>query len=358
MFCDNLKKYRKTAGMTQEEVAKFLMVTPQAVSKWETGNGTPDISLLIPIAELFGVSTDELLGRKEMLRDSTLEEIYESGESLQDKYTKYTELLKRYPGNAQILLKLLSVSAERLHLDKALSDAEKESIMSNAKEYARRLQKENAYRDLAEVHGRLSDVYAAYGDFEHAKEEAQYLPGARYTQNRMLGNLAVREKKPEECRMFFRNSIHDTLGFLLWDIERIAQSYAAALKEDFKANRAEMDAIYAIEYHLIHAINAEGSALLTSYLSNAAIRMAQKAIWAGDTEQAFEYLEEHISCLRQLRDTTKKERTAQSPILPPTERKSKTISKESALYRLSWNCFTPIRNTPRFQSYLKEVESW
>jgi hypothetical protein len=86
--------------------------------------------------------------------------------------------------------------------------------------------------------------------------------------------------------------------------------------------------------------------------------MAQKAIWAGDTEQAFEYLEEHISCLRQLRDTTKKERTSQSPILPPTERKSKTISKESALYRLSWNCFTPIRNTPRFQSYLKEVESW
>ncbi len=41
MFCDNFKKYRKLSGMTQEEIAKFLMVTPQAVSKWETGNGAP-----------------------------------------------------------------------------------------------------------------------------------------------------------------------------------------------------------------------------------------------------------------------------------------------------------------------------
>lgn len=61
MFNDNFKKFRKLAGMTQEDVANFLMVTPQAVSKWETGNGTPDISLLVPIAELFGISTDELL---------------------------------------------------------------------------------------------------------------------------------------------------------------------------------------------------------------------------------------------------------------------------------------------------------
>ena len=63
MFCDNFKKYRKRVGMTQEEVARMMMVTPQAVSKWETGGGTPDISLLVPIAELFGISTDALFAR-------------------------------------------------------------------------------------------------------------------------------------------------------------------------------------------------------------------------------------------------------------------------------------------------------
>lgn len=57
--------YRKQAGLTQEELAEKCSVTPQAVSKWENGLSAPDISLLVPLAELFGISADELLGREE-----------------------------------------------------------------------------------------------------------------------------------------------------------------------------------------------------------------------------------------------------------------------------------------------------
>lgn len=358
MFCANLKKRRKNAGMTQEEVARYLMVTPQAVSKWETGNGTPDISLLIPIAELFGVSTDELLGRGDLTEDSVLEEIYYSEESLGEKYRKYAELLKCNPANPQIMLKLLSLSAERLTREKELSETERESLVNSAREYAHRLQKENACPDLALVHGKLADVYAAYGDFERAKEEARYLPGARYTQNRMMGNLALRENKPEQCREHYRSSVHETLCYLLWDLERLAQSYGAALKEDFRENRAKMDAIYTIEYDLIHAIDGEGSPMLTSYLCNAAIRMAQKTLRQGETEKAFAYLDEHMSCLRYLRDAAGKEPEVRSPVLPAKASGAKTVSKSSVLHRLSWNCFNPIRNTPRFREYISEAEAW
>ena len=55
---------RKQAGMTQEQLAERLGVTPQAVSKWENDNSCPDISMLPAIAEVFGVSTDALLGRE------------------------------------------------------------------------------------------------------------------------------------------------------------------------------------------------------------------------------------------------------------------------------------------------------
>ena len=75
MFGENFKKYRKRAGLTQEEVAKILMVTPQAVSKWETGNGTPDISFWVPMAELFDISVDELLGRHRTDISAELSEI-------------------------------------------------------------------------------------------------------------------------------------------------------------------------------------------------------------------------------------------------------------------------------------------
>lgn len=53
---------RKQKGLTQEELAKVLGVTNQAVSKWESGQNFPDIQLLPDMAELFEVSVDELLG--------------------------------------------------------------------------------------------------------------------------------------------------------------------------------------------------------------------------------------------------------------------------------------------------------
>ncbi len=56
---------RKQKGLTQEELAKTLGVTNQAVSKWESGQNCPDIQLLPEIAKLFEVSVDELLGCNE-----------------------------------------------------------------------------------------------------------------------------------------------------------------------------------------------------------------------------------------------------------------------------------------------------
>lgn len=53
---------RKQAGMTQEQLADRLGVSPQAVSKWENDVSCPDISTLPKLAEIFGVTTDVLLG--------------------------------------------------------------------------------------------------------------------------------------------------------------------------------------------------------------------------------------------------------------------------------------------------------
>ena len=56
---------RKQKGLRQEELAQMLEVSPQAVSKWENGHTYPDITLLIPLARILGVSVDELLAGKQ-----------------------------------------------------------------------------------------------------------------------------------------------------------------------------------------------------------------------------------------------------------------------------------------------------
>ena len=59
---NNIKKYRHDMGITQEELAGMLCVTSQAVSKWESGSGLPDITQVVPLAQALNVSTDALFG--------------------------------------------------------------------------------------------------------------------------------------------------------------------------------------------------------------------------------------------------------------------------------------------------------
>ncbi len=60
-FGEFLYTLRKEKGMTQAELANSLNVTNKAVSKWETGEAMPETALLLPIAQIFGVTVDELL---------------------------------------------------------------------------------------------------------------------------------------------------------------------------------------------------------------------------------------------------------------------------------------------------------
>ena len=63
-LAQSLGKYRKAANLTQIELGEKLSYSDKSISKWERGEGVPDVSVLIRLSELYGVSVDELLGRK------------------------------------------------------------------------------------------------------------------------------------------------------------------------------------------------------------------------------------------------------------------------------------------------------
>ena len=81
MIGKRIKKLRTDGNITQETLASHLNITPQAVSKWEQELALPDISLLVPIADFFGVTTDYLLreASKAQKIDSSFFEIAKEG---------------------------------------------------------------------------------------------------------------------------------------------------------------------------------------------------------------------------------------------------------------------------------------
>ena len=79
ILADKIILLRKKNGWSQEELAEKMNVSRQSVSKWEGANSIPDISKIIDMSKIFGVSTDYLL------MDDSAEAVYEdnySGESI------------------------------------------------------------------------------------------------------------------------------------------------------------------------------------------------------------------------------------------------------------------------------------
>jgi len=60
-FAKQLKTYRTDRGITQDDLAGKLCVTRQAISKWESGESTPDLNNLVKLTEIFNVSLDALV---------------------------------------------------------------------------------------------------------------------------------------------------------------------------------------------------------------------------------------------------------------------------------------------------------
>ena len=73
---ENILQKRKERGITQEELAEFMMVTKASVSKWETGQSHPDILLLPKLATFFNISVDELIGYDPDLSSVQIQKFY------------------------------------------------------------------------------------------------------------------------------------------------------------------------------------------------------------------------------------------------------------------------------------------
>jgi len=106
---DNIKRLRKNKGMTQEQLAELLNISCAAVSKWESSDTYPDITIIMPLARVFDVSIDELMGYNSAKVEAEIEKMIIDYRQLQaeGKYQEATELIKlarkEYPNDYRVM---------------------------------------------------------------------------------------------------------------------------------------------------------------------------------------------------------------------------------------------------------------
>ncbi|MDE7330017.1 MAG: helix-turn-helix domain-containing protein [Clostridia bacterium] len=88
-----IKSLRKENSLTQREVAERLNVSEKTISKWETGNGMPEVSLMLPLCKLFGISINELLSGERLDEKRYVEKAEENMACLVDRTTPQKKII-------------------------------------------------------------------------------------------------------------------------------------------------------------------------------------------------------------------------------------------------------------------------
>jgi transcriptional regulator with XRE-family HTH domain len=116
----HIKELRNRDGVTQDALAEALGVTGQAISKWENGNGYPDIEHITPIANFFNVTIDQLFGHDRSESENKINEYCEKLDELHRNWADVNtridlarQALAEFPAEEKLLVRLATALWEK-----------------------------------------------------------------------------------------------------------------------------------------------------------------------------------------------------------------------------------------------------
>ena len=272
---DTLKELRRARGNTQEELARHLGISTQAVSKWERGDGMPDITLLPYLASYYDTTVDHLLGCERAHRQQEVE-AFEKQELVlinqgkrREGLSLCREMQKKYPNDETVLKWLMH---DLYAVDRKENSAE---IISLAERLLKSDNHEYRYGALQT----LALTYSALGEDEKAYEYAALVPCDRD----LLVHVLKGEKLAEHCRWFF---------WKVCDRMYLEHQYLTRCPEaNYSAE--ERHAIRKAIYDMFHIVFSNGDfGFAEDRLAMLCRDMALASAEAGEIDRAFAELEE------------------------------------------------------------------
>ena len=369
-----IKDLRKKNGFTQEELAERLGVTYQAVSKWENNTGMPDISQVVPLASIFGVSTDVLFGIADTTENEEAWKIVQHAGSIEkygeietylNAYDVLLDGLKKYPNNLILMINCM-------HLGTSLSLRENGWIYAEerAKEIASETIRQANFvianskniTDILSARQILVFLYCSQGKFDLASNEARnFPPRADLT---LYSNMAIVNEYMNNYKRtatYLCSNIDYTLQALENDIARLGKAYyndgkyidAITVYETFFE---VMSVIFKNEIPLSYHDFDSGDCYLL---------LAEAYLAIGEKAKAMNAVEKSVLYYINLYNTYEGEQVIhrnniESPVVRETELVTslpKKIIKQKLLYKLSQNEIQALNQEARFLELLDIVNN-
>ena len=234
-----IRSLRAKNKVTQEELALYLGVTPQAISRWENASGYPDIELLPTIASYFSVSTDELFGIDKCDRERRLDEIYHDIKIRSWSLVTQEDILilrgyaAEFPSDEKIRMALAEMLFEN-QMETDYSDThilrEIEQLFKTVAEKSDNIDR----RSKALIH--LAKLYAFGFKDDHLMEETLWkLPSLHYARELAAADIYFKlRKRPDVCQynllLLADSLVHFTMEYIAYIMPNDASRWEEKVK--------------------------------------------------------------------------------------------------------------------------------
>ena len=256
---ENIKKYRKEKDYTQRELADLIGVSIQAVSKWETDTGAPDISLVVPLASALDISTDALFDYDCSIKPEDFEKIrkeYRRREVFRNQsasitdYKALNEYFSAHPLNPEAASICLKCLVDMI-IEGKVEHRAKSELMVECEKYANCVFKYETNADVLFMnHFVLARGYSALGENDKAQEILAKIPVSFGDRLYWEAEIAQANKEYEKALLKSRSSFALKARYISRCIRMAGEIYQAKDAENGLAKRMEY------EEYMLRLINA------------------------------------------------------------------------------------------------------
>ena len=216
---DNIRHLRRARDITQEELAALLGVTSQSVSQWENGRTMPDISLLAPLAHIFEVSADTILGIDIETKAKQIDALYDESYAVAASGDHVRAIgmadaaLRQFPSS----YKLMDFYANEIWLYNSMcEESVREPQKQRALAYLERVLAECREPQIRNNSLILACLwYAQLGRREDAERLADTQAGIHFTHGELMAKITTGRRQYEIIRDEMLGQFTGAIGYLL-----------------------------------------------------------------------------------------------------------------------------------------------